>query len=202
MPKRVVHEIGDRLLQQRGVAAHRQRRFEIETQPATLLLRRRAESLHHVARQFREVERRESRASRAALHLADAQQRLERVENLFDAGDGARDRVLVLEIARALKLAQHLRERPPEIVGDIEPTCFCASSSVLDAVEQAVEGPRQRCQIVVGRGDRDASAPMPLMMPCAALLISCNRARKCRLSQRPPASPSARATPSAHSNAW
>ena len=66
-------------------------------------------------------------------------------------------------VARRLQAAQHAGQRLAQVVGDIGADLLVGDEQLLDPVEQAVEGARERGQIVVyrARAESDGSSRRP-----------------------------------------
>ena len=147
MAQRVVDQIGDRLFHQRRVAAHPHAGFKTRGQDAALLLGGGTERLDDIFGGFGQIELRERGLAGAAFDFANPRQRLERPQHVLDARHRPRHRI----VPPALQFAQHLRQRPAQFVGDVGPHMLPRQQPCLDAVEQAIEGSRQRGEIVVDR---------------------------------------------------
>ena len=138
--------------------------FEALNEHLVLVFGGRRERLRDFTRQFGKVKRTESRAPRAGLDLADAQQGVEGLEHALDIADRRIDRrprrAGRRVVPRGFETAQHACQGLAQIVGDVGADLLVRQQELLDAIEQPVEGPRQRIQIVVGSALRNAPAPV------------------------------------------
>ena len=164
MTQRIVDQVGDQLHQEFLVAGNRKRRVEALNERLAFVLGGRGERLHDLPRDFREVQRPESRPPRAGLDLADAEQGVEGIEHTLDVADRRIDRVASRAgrrvVPRDFETAQHPRQRLAQIVGDVGADLLVRQQEFLDAVEQPVEGPRERGQVVVCAAKRNPPAPV------------------------------------------
>ena len=156
MPQRVVEQVRDHLDEQLPVARHRQRLIEARDESFSLFLGGGLKRLDDLARDLGEIERPEGRPPCAGLDLADAQESVEGLEHAFDFGDRSVDRGphrfrRASPSRAASRRRSMLAKRLAQVVGDVGADLLVGDEQLLDAVEQAVEGARERGQIVVDR---------------------------------------------------
>ena len=113
----------------------------------------RRERLGNLARHLGKVERPERRPPRAGLDLADAEQGVEGVEHPLDVADRIADRVAPCPggqvVARDFETTQHSRQRLPQIMRNVGADLLVRLQELLNSIEQPVEGPCERRQVVV-----------------------------------------------------
>jgi hypothetical protein len=124
---------------------------------------RRALTLARIAWGF---ERTKRRPTRAGFDLADTQERVEHLEHIFDPCDARRSSragliergVLSLDV---FQTAQDPRQRLTQIMRDVRADPSVGHQKLFNLVEQAIEGLRERREIVVDRRYRNATAEVP-----------------------------------------
>ncbi len=165
MPERVVEQIRDHLGHELLVSRHRQGRLETTGEPSAPFVGGGLESLDDIARDLRQIERLERRASRAGFDLADAQQRLERLEHAFDLDDRGVERASDcrgggVARSRLFQATQDVGKRLAQVVRNVGADVPVGEEELLDPLEQTIERAREGGQVVVDRGQRNAAAPV------------------------------------------
>ena len=169
-------------------------------------LQRRARTSRPRRGNVREIERSKPRAPRARLDLTDAQQRVERFEDVSDLVDRGFDLALV-DVSETSSSRMACSRRSTFKRGLRRSWAMTAAAMLVrqqqlfDPVEHAVQSPRKRGKLIVDRRARDPAAQVADRNLCAVAFIDSTRRRTCELSQRPPAVPTTAVDPIARPNA-